>query len=150
MINSPWLDVINRITTSQPTDLDALVFDQESPGSLDATPSNFPGPGAYLPTPCPALWHSDQSGSARLGVRIDAPLPDVARAASRLAAAALEKSIYPIVMTTLPECGFERFGFRVERVMGDTVEERTACEEQIMSFWNIAIVIDGANIGSLR
>ena len=149
MTDSPWLDVISRICTSQPTDLDELLPDPAKTPDLETAPGDFPGPGAYLPTPCPSLWHPDQSEGARLGVRIDAPLPDVTQAASRLAAAALEKRIYPIILTTLAESGFERFGFRVERVMGDTADEKAACEQQIKSFWNIAIVIDGSDIGSL-
>ena len=150
MTDSPWLDVISRICTSQPTDLDELLPDPAKTPDLDTASGDFPGPVAYLPTPCPSLWHPDQTEGARLGVRIDTPLPDVAQAASRLAAAALEKRIYPIILTTLAESGFERFGFRVERVLGESASDRTECEEQIKSFWNIAIVIDGADINSLN
>lgn len=149
MSDDSWLEVLKRVSTSEPIDLDRLIFERDGPETSTSAQGEFPNRGAYSPTPSLALWNLDQDENARLGVRVNAPLPDATQAACRLAAAALEKGISPIIFSTLPVSGLERFGFRVERVMGDTSEERAACEEQLKKFWNVAIVIDAFDIVSL-
>ena len=46
--------------------------------------------------------------------------------------------------------GFERFGFRVERIGGDTPEEIERTEQQLARFWNLAIIIDAADMALLH
>ncbi|MBV1866656.1 MAG: hypothetical protein KUG69_01935, partial [Marinosulfonomonas sp.] len=70
-------------------------------------------------------------------------------AATRLAAAALERGVNPVIMSSLPDCGFEQFGFRVERLVGSNQEELAACELDLVQFWNMAIVIDVKDIARL-
>ena len=52
----------------------------------------------------------------------------------RLAAFAIERDVEIVVLSEADCSGFERFGFRVERIAGDTPEERAACEDQIRRF----------------
>jgi hypothetical protein len=53
----------------------------------------------------------------------------------------MEKEVEVIIFNHLDHCGLERFGFRCERITGDTPEEREACEEQIRRFWGIDFVM---------
>ena len=78
---------------------------------------------------------------ACIGVRVDAPIEDVADRAMRLGMLAMERDCEIIVLNHLPYSGLERFGFRCERMVGDTPEARAACEAQIRRFWNLDIVI---------
>ncbi|MBV1902837.1 MAG: hypothetical protein KUG58_04295 [Marinosulfonomonas sp.] len=143
-----WNSVLSRITPSQPVDLDASIFDagkhQPSPvtniAANDLTRSTAPSA---------MLWQDPENRQSCIGVRVDEPLADCTVAATRLAAAALERGVTPIMLTTLPDCGFERFGFRVERLVGQTRQELEICEKELMQFWNMAIVIDVKDIALL-
>ena len=77
----------------------------------------------------------------RRGARRRRRLADAADRALRLIAFALEKDVEIVVLSELDLCGFERFGFRIERIAGDTPAARAACEAQIRRFWNIDMVI---------
>ena len=44
------------------------------------------------------------------------PPADIRRTALRLAAAAVERGVVPIILSPLPRTGFEPYGFRVERL----------------------------------
>jgi hypothetical protein len=59
----------------------------------------------------------------------------------RLVAFALEKDVEIVVLSHVDHCGFERFGFRTERIAGATEAERAACEDQLRRFWNIDTVL---------
>ncbi|WP_347312282.1 hypothetical protein [Defluviimonas sp. SAOS-178_SWC] len=138
-----WLAVLSRITPEGPVDLDAGA----------APPARFgAGLGGWssdTPPPSPRLWEREDSGAAYLGIRVDAPLPDPARTALRLAAAALERGVTPIILTSLGQSGFDRFGFRVERfVPGDGVD-RAAWEAEMTAFWSLALIIDAADVAAL-
>ena len=47
----------------------------------------------------------------------------------------------PVVLSGSDRSGIERFGFRVDRISGDTAEERAACEDQIRLVWNLDLVL---------
>ncbi|TCM84995.1 hypothetical protein EV216_10980 [Rhodovulum steppense] len=53
---------------------------------------------------------------SRIGVRLAEPLDNPARAALRLAAAAVERHVFPVILSRIDQSWFECFGFRVERV----------------------------------
>ena len=58
-----------------------------------------------------------------------------------LAQMAAEKAAHPVILSHVDVTGLEKFGFRVERVAGNTEAERHAAEEQLKRFWNIVLVI---------
>ncbi len=142
MTPDAWLAILSRITRAEPIDLDAPA----------ATPTGGVLAGAWpegaLP-PSPRLWDRAEDGVSYLGIRVDAPLADVARAALRLAAAALERGVVPVILTSLPNSGFERFGFRVERFVAGTPAERALWEAEMTSFWNLALIVDAQDVAKL-
>jgi hypothetical protein len=99
--------------------------------------------------PSRLLWRLADTRWSSIGVRVDAPLPDPAALALRLAAAAVERQVLPVILTTLDRSGLERFGFRTERVTGKAEADRLACEAELARFWNLAIIIDAADVSLL-
>ncbi|OYX42339.1 MAG: hypothetical protein B7Z02_12420 [Rhodobacterales bacterium 32-67-9] len=138
-----WLSVLARITPAGPVDLDA----GEAPSVRRGT--GLGGWPSDLPPPSPRLWDREDTGATYLGIRIDAPLPDPARTALRLAAAALERGVTPIILTSHAQCGFERFGFRVERFVPGVGADRAAWEAEMTAFWSLALIIDATDVAAL-
>ena len=139
-----WLAVLARITPQQPIDLETVICGSENPAA--PTPDReFIAAICPAPAPSAELWCRSENDLSYLGVRLTAPLADNALTALRLASAALERGITPIILTTLNNSGFERFGFRVERILGDTDAERS----ELKRFWNMAIVVDAAEVALL-
>ena len=130
------MDILARLQDAAPVDLDRML---DGPGAATQ--------GATLTTAdpvalSPALW-SHAEGWACLGIRVTTPLPDVTSLARRLAATALERGIFPVILTTLDQSGFERFGFRVERL----TEAGCAGEEaELAGFWNFALILDADDL----
>ena len=130
------MDILARLQDAAPVDLDRML---DGPGAATQ--------GATLTTAdpialSPALW-SHAEGWACLGIRVTTPLPDVTSLARRLAATALERGIFPVILTTLDQSGFERFGFRVERL----TEAGAAGEEaELAGFWNFALILDAGDL----
>lgn len=144
MTREEWAKVLSRITAQQPLDLDAEIFDAGS--AAQAQPPAMKRDRA----PSPRLWSPGESGSSYIGVRVTEPLGDDLQVAFRLAAAAIERNVIPIILTPLPSCGLERFGFRVERLSGPDAASMEQCEADLVSFWNLAIVIDAADVAALQ
>lgn len=142
-----WQLVLSRITSQQPIDLETVITGAEKPAPKPA--GDFLAAIAPARAPSSRLWNRNENDFSYLGVRLTAPLADSTQAAIRLASAALERGITPIILTTLDNCGFERFGFRVERIIGNTDAERASYEEELKRFWNMAIVVDAADVISL-
>ena len=130
------MDILARLQDAAPVDLDRML---DAPGAATQ--------GATLVTAdpialSPALW-SHAEGWACLGIRVTTPLPDVTSLARRLAATALERGIFPVILTPLDQSGFERFGFRVERL----TEAGAAGEEaELAGFWNFALILDAGDL----
>ena len=130
------MDILARLQDAAPVDLDRML---DGPGAATQ--------GATLTTAdpialSPALW-SHAEGWACLGIRVTTPLPDVTSLARRLAATALERGIFPVILTPLDQSGFERFGFRVERL----TEAGAAGEEaELAGFWNFALILDAGDL----
>ncbi len=150
MTDDNWLAVLSRISSDQPLDLDLVIFDSVDEKTPVAKMTAFPySGGAYDPPSC-LLWDRDGSAASYLGVRVTSALPDCAYTALLLAAAALERQVIPIILTTLTNSGFERFGFRVERLPNGPADERDAFEQELSRFWNMAIIIDAADVALIR
>lgn len=140
MTPDAWLTVISRISAAEP-----VALDEDSDGRGNGL---CVWPDDALP-PSPRLWARAAEGVSYIGVRVDAPLPDPARAALRLAAAALERGVVPVILSALPQSGFERFGLRVERFAGTDPEERARWEAEMTSFWNLAFILDARDLMGL-
>lgn len=138
-----WLAVLSRIAPGEPVDLDA-----GAPGPA-RTGAGLVGRIAATPPPSPRLWDRGDTGASWIGIRVDAPLADPARAALRLAAAALERGVTPVILTSLDSSGFERFGFRIERFLAGPGVDRAAWEAEMAAFWSLALIIDAADVASL-
>ena len=149
MKDEAWLAVLSRVSVAKPMDLDAAIFETKS--KVDSKNLGFrsSGDSAGARPPSTRLWNRENTGNSYLGVRVHEAPADCTQVAVRLAAGALERGIIPIILTSLPDSGFERFGFRVERIMGETPQEREACEEELKRFWDMAIVIDVSDVASL-
>jgi hypothetical protein len=146
MTKADWLAVLARIVPGEPIDLDRA---PPSDDSLPAPEPAWPVAPTDAPPPATRLWHRRAPDGGSLGVRIGRPLPDPGAAALRLAEVALERGITPVILSTLDMSGFERFGFRVERLPG-APGARAAAEAELARFWDMSIIIDAEEIGLLR
>jgi len=142
MNSDDWRGVLARISGSKPVDLDPLLFADcdgttgipvESPATSDLTRLSK------------KLFTKKDTTLSYIGIKVTQAGSDHTKTAIRLAAAALEKGVVPIILTTLNESGFERFGFRVERLAGKTEQELSLQQEQLVAFWDIAIVVNVAD-----
>lgn len=135
------LDILGRLQDAAPVDLDV-------PGDSAApTAGGWPGTAA-APALSPALW-SRPGDWACLGVRVTRPVADPTALARRLAAMAVERGILPVILTTLDQSGFERFGIRVERLSPGPAGARAMDEAELAAFWNFAIILDAEELMQL-
>ncbi len=102
-------------------------------------------PDGWLP-PSHSIWPMNEPDRVAIGIRVTAPLEGEAEIATRLVAMAVERGITPVIFSTIASSGFERFGFRVERLCGANAREIAACEEELKRFWDIAVVVEAADI----
>lgn len=131
-----WNAILSRIGRHDAEDIDDLLAPHDA--ALPASGRDlFPLPEAVL---MPATAFRREDGVA-VGLRAGAAGPDVVDRATRLAAFAAERDVEIVVLASADRSGFERFGFRVERVAGDTAAERDACEGQLRRFWNLDLVL---------
>ncbi|TCP41825.1 hypothetical protein [Rhodovulum marinum] len=141
-----WSAILARITPARPEDIDDLILDGHPPRPR----GKMLAPAGQVP-PSAALWARDAQDEtlSRIGIRITRPLADPARAALRLAAVAVERRVIPVILSRLDASGFERLGFRVERVPPDDEAAALATEAELKKFWNLAIIVDGRDIDIL-
>ena len=135
MTDPGWFDVIARLSAGEPLDLDP-VLSEAADMAPPAPPDLRDGPRIRSSR----LWARDEAVS-HIGVRVDRPPQDLRRIALRLAAAAAERGVVPIILTTLGRSGFEQFGFRVERLPAGPPEAVAAFEADLRRFWDLALVI---------
>lgn len=76
-----------------------------------------------------------------VGVRLREARADPAELAVQLATFGLERDVEVVVLSHADYSGLERFGFRTERISGDSEEARAACERQVAAFWNLEVII---------
>jgi hypothetical protein len=132
-----WSSILPRICQHDADDLDPLLapFD---PRTTEPGRDLFPLPEATL-MPAAALKRAD---AVCVGLRAPAGAGgDAVDRALRLAAFAAERDVEVVILAEVDRSGFERFGFRVERIAGETGEERAACEDQIRRFWNLDLLL---------
>ena len=136
MDRTQWSTIISRIGPHDADELDEVLAPY---GPRETTPGReiFPLPGAVL-MPQTALKRSDAVCVGLRSADVDAAVAD---RAMRIACFAIECDSEITVLSETDFSGFERFGFRVERIAGDTPEEREACEDQIRRFWNLDLVL---------
>ena len=132
------LDILARLTDAAPVDLDPM------PGGTVPAPGGRleTAPGAPL---SPTLWPRAE-GWASIGIRVTEPVADVTTLARKLAATAVERGILPVILSSLDQSGFERFGFRIERLSGASEAERAAEEAELAGFWNFALILDAQDM----
>lgn len=137
MERTQWTSILPRIGPHDAEDLDGLLAPRDP---RHAAPGRdlFPLPEAVL------LTETGLKRSDAVCVGLRAPAADagsVVDRAMRVAAFAAEHDVEVVILAEADPSGFERFGFRVERIAGDTAEERAACEDQIRRFWNLDLVL---------
>ena len=120
-----WSATLSRIGPHDSDDLDDLLA-AFAPRQVTPGRDVFPLPEAVL-MPQTALKRAD---AVCVGVRASADDAGASDRAMRLAAFAIERDVQIVVLSESDRSGLERFGFRVERVSGDSPEARAACEDQ--------------------
>lgn len=135
-----YLSVLTNISPNAPLDLDPLLF-----SSASAKPVNAVGKGGSFP-PSAKLWDRVEDQTTYIGIRVKTPIREPQTVGAYLAAAAVERHIVPVFLSWNGLCGMQQFGFRVERISGATEAECIHCEEQVVRFWNMAIVVDVADV----
>lgn len=141
MTETPWLDILSRTSPKRPVQLDALIAgdDKSKPNGKVV----FPEGGA---APSVVLWDREEDGPTYIGIRV-LKAPDAPHKTARLlAAAALEREVFPVILSRVDHCGFEQFGFRVERIPEEPSAAQAA-EDEVRKFWDLAIIIDGTDVG---
>jgi hypothetical protein len=138
MTDTRWLDVIARLPAEDPIDIDPIL----GPAPV---PPPAPAPQADSPTiRSTRLWTRNNTLSY-IGIRVTKPPADIRRTALRLASAAVERGVVPIILSPLARTGFEPYGFRVERLPAGPPEAAALHESELRRFWDMALVIDLAD-----
>lgn len=149
MSDETWLAVMARISASNPTDLDQCVFGDKETAVVSKTASlGLAAEIDGLP-PSSKLWKKADEAQSFIGIRVTERCTDCAQIAYRLAAAALERAVIPILITTLSDSGFENFGFRIERVVAGDAETLAVREQELAAFWNMALILDISDVDAL-
>jgi hypothetical protein len=138
MTQADWFQLLARITPATPWNLDE---DMPAPrGRCRADGCPIPPPGV--------AWPRHAAGGV-IGVRVTKPVGDLAHAAAKLAFAAIERDVTPIILSRLPLSGFEQFGFRVERLPDAPEDAISAFEQELAAFWDLAIIINAEDVAHL-
>ena len=114
------LAVLSRLSAHQPDALDAYVFGDDAGEMAPALAVCR----TLAPVPSSKLWEREANALSYIGIRETEELSDYTAFTARLAAAALERGVYPIILSSLSDSGFTRFGLRVERIIGETAVPR--------------------------
>lgn len=136
MEEARWTAILSRIDPTDADDIDDIARAFE-PRADEPGRDIFPEIAAVLP---PRAAFARPDGVA-IGLAVPGETGNVADRAMRLAAFAIERDVEVVILAGCDRSGFERFGFRVERIAGATEAARAACEEQIRRFWNIDLVL---------
>ena len=136
-----WSAGMMRASLKSPIDIDRLLESSNGLAKKKHGVANFPAEIA-MPVNRPLL-NEDRPAIGVLLDDITQRLDDdrAHAMATRFAALALEKECEVIVLSHQNNAGFERFGFRVERIAGQSDQERAQCLEQLRRFWGIEILI---------
>lgn len=136
-----WVSIIMRASVECPADLDDLLVKQNNLAHKNV------GRAIFHEAEMPVLLKSTgASQRATIAVVLDDATTRISDKESidlavRYAALAIEKECDLVIMSHQNNAGFERFGFRVERISGETDAQRKACLDQLIDFWGAQIVI---------
>ncbi|WP_108813740.1 hypothetical protein [Loktanella sp. Alg231-35] len=136
-----WSERLMRTSTSCPANIDILLAPANPLAAHKAGKAIFPQLDAQQlqrtlgPDARPAIGVLLDDAEARLD---DA---STSLMATRYASLAIEKECEVIILSHQSNAGFERFGFRVERIAGKTAAEQNDCIAQIRQFWGLEIMI---------
>ncbi|MGO4908180.1 hypothetical protein ACEN2J_07580 [Pseudorhodobacter sp. W20_MBD10_FR17] len=136
-----WSEVLGRCFCPSPINIDAVL------ASLNPLCFGIPGAVVFAcndhQQAIPPLPPIARPAIGVLLADHDGPIAgDKAKnLAARYAALAIEKECEVIILSHQHNAGFERFGFRVERVAGADADARAACIAQLKQFWDLEIII---------
>lgn len=131
-----WADIASRINPQDAGNIDDLLF------AYDSRAAKCAG-HAIMPKGQSVGFHAGfrDPETAIIGYRVREMRADLPAVAMRLAMFAAERGADVVILSDLPYSGLERFGFRVERVCGETQEDRDACADQLKDFWAMDVVL---------
>ena len=137
-----WFTTLLRISPHAPVDLDGppaapLVATDDAAEPRDPAPLSE------------RLWTRPLPERAYIGIRVDGTPLDVPAIALRLCAIAIERQVYPVILSTTAASGFEGLGFRIERLPSAPGPERERAEDDLRRFWSLSLIIDAGDIGLL-
>lgn len=128
--------IMSRISPWEADDLDELL----APSSQRAA---RPGAVVFPQTEAPLMPRVAfrRADAVCVGFRVEPGGGPATGRAVRFAAMALERDVEVVVLTEEDVCGFERFGFRTERIAGEG-ESRRNCIDQLLRFWGLDLVLE--------
>ncbi len=141
-LSPKYAALLANLSRNTPTQVDPLLFEHSPTEGCDI---------AFVDTRPPVsakLWARPEDETSYIGIRVTSPIANQHEIAADLAAAAVERHIIPIFLSWVGQCGMQQFGFRVELIGGANIAETQACEEQLKRLWNLAIIVDVADISS--
>ena len=141
-VSPKYAALLANVTRNTPTQIDPLVFENIRKIGSDLSFAETRPPVSAK------LWSRTEDETSYIGIRVTGPIADQHAIAADLAAAAVERQIIPIFLSWIGQCGMQQFGFRVELIGGANEEEMHACEEQVRRLWNLAIIVDAADVSS--
>lgn len=130
-----WSNVLARITPAMALNIDNDIGEYDPQRALKPGRVVFPE-GSGLP----AINRQNNRRPA-IGIMVSDNDESIETLAARLAALAIERDCEVIALTQGAISGLERFGFRTERIAGETKATRDECLEQIRRFWNLEIIL---------
>ncbi|HVH01689.1 MAG TPA: hypothetical protein VM891_01820 [Amaricoccus sp.] len=136
METPPWGALLSRIVPQDADDLGELTA-RYDPRHRRQGRDVFPDCAEFVQLP--GAFKREET--ICVGLRVLAPLKDAYDRAMRLAAFAAEQDVEIVVLAHTDVTGLERFGFRIERIAGATPQDRDRCEQQILRFWSIDLVL---------
>ncbi len=143
MTENRWYKILSNTTPERPVDLDDVI----APSRESKTRGELLFPDMDL-LPSTTLWERDAENHTNIGIRIRKKPEAVCEIARRLSAAAIERNVVPIILSRVDNCGFEQFGFRVERIPDEELAAKAA-EEEIRKYWTLAIILEGHEVAKL-
>lgn len=136
METSRWSALVARIVPQDADDLDELTAPYDPRRRTRRGDAIFPTLEAAI-RPEPAFKRRDL---VCVGVRAPIRVPDAADRALRLASFAAERDVEIVILAECEATGFERFGFRVERIAAAAPGDET-CAEQVRRFWGLDLML---------
>lgn len=130
-----WREILARIAPHRAVDLDEIT------GAVDPTCRQERGRTLFPEGRITPLCEPEEDSRPAIGVHVSDTDPDLAALAAKLAALAIERDCEVITLSETPLSGLERFGFRNERIAGETDTARAQCLDQVRAYWGLEIVI---------